>query len=60
MTADRYADELGAEAAARQRREAAERFACCGEPRDRGHHPLCRNYVEPAQPEHVDGQESLL
>jgi hypothetical protein len=55
-----YAREVGEPALERQRAEAAERLACCGEPKAEGHHPLCRNYVEPVSPEHIDGQESLL
>lgn len=60
MSEHDYRRELGDEAASRQREEARLRHSCCGELKDDGHHPLCRHYVIPTQPEHVDGQESLL
>jgi hypothetical protein len=55
-----YRKALGDEAASRQREEARLRHSCCGELKTDGHHPLCRNYVEKALPDHIDGQESLL
>lgn len=56
----KYADQAGEEAAARQIDEAKERFYCCGELRADGHHPFCSKVRDQEQPEHIDGQESLL
>lgn len=57
---EKYEAERGADAGQRQVAAAKERFVCCGELKDDGHHPLCRNYVEPEAPAHIEGQASLL
>lgn len=51
-----YAEQLGEDALERQRREADQRLACCGELKSEGHHRECSLW----KPPHVDGQESLL
>lgn len=56
----KYADQVSEEAAARQIEEAKERFYCCGELKTDGHHPFCSKVRDQEQPEHIDGQESLL
>lgn len=57
----KYADQVSPEAAERQIEEARERFYCCGELKDDGHHPFCsKRRDQDLPPEHIDGQESLL
>lgn len=57
---DLYEQNRGADALDRQVAEAENRFVCCGELRVRGHHRQCRNYEEPIEAEHVDGQQDLF
>lgn len=58
---EKYAAALGDEAAVRQVEEARERWYCCGELKDDGHHPFCsKRRDQDLPPEHIDGQESLL
>lgn len=54
-----YAEVVGRAALERQKREAADRFECCGEREVDGHHPLCAKRPKDVPPP-VVGQESLL
>lgn len=57
---ERYAEELGAEALARQRQLAKDHFKCCGEHKSGPHHESCKNFVEDAPPSVIEGQETLI
>jgi hypothetical protein len=59
-TRDDYADQVGADALARQEAEAEIRFDCCGELKASGHHQMCRKADDGDSYAVVDGQESLL
>lgn len=52
-----YEEALGRDALVRQARSASYRFLCCGEERERGHHPCCAQYEPPLA---IEGQESLF
>lgn len=58
--ADRYAEQLGAEARERQEQLAKERFVCCGMPKATGHHEACHLFVPPETDEIDAGQTTLL
>jgi hypothetical protein len=58
--AERYGDEQGSEALARQRQASKDHHVCCGEWKDGPHHEACKNYVPDELPPVIDGQESLI
>jgi hypothetical protein len=55
-----YREELGEEALDRVRATFSLRHACCWEPNEGPHHPICKNADDPdAPPPFIEGQESL-